>query len=48
MAGQKSVLNQINEGENIFDSKILEDRPVVNYTITKRSFTKAQKPPTNG
>lgn len=46
--GSKSKLNQTNEGENIFDSKILEERPTVNYTITKRSFTKSQKPPTNG
>lgn len=36
----KNSLNQISEGENIFDSKILEDRPTVNYTIAKRSFTK--------
>lgn len=46
--GVKHALNQTNEGENIFDSKILEERPTVNYTITKRSFTKSQKPPING
>lgn len=35
------MLNQTNEGENIFDSKILEERPTVNYTVTKSSFTKS-------
>ena len=38
-------MNQISEGENIFDSKVLDERPTVNYTLTKRSFTKSQKPP---
>jgi hypothetical protein len=28
------------EGENIFDSKIMEERPIVNYTIAKKSFNK--------
>ncbi len=41
-------MNQTNDGENIFDSKILEERPSVNYTISKRSLTKSQKPPING
>lgn len=40
-------MNQTNEGENIYDSKILEERPIVNYTLTKRSFNKASKPPVN-
>jgi len=39
------VLNQTNDGENIFDSKILEERPQVNSTMTKKCFTKASKPP---
>lgn len=44
---RKTPLNQTNEGENIFDSKILEERPSINYTINKRSMAKVQKPPTN-
>lgn len=47
-SGIKNTMNQTNEGENIFDSKILEERPSVNYTISKRSLTKSQKPPING
>jgi hypothetical protein len=34
------MLNQTNDGENIFDSKILEERPTVNNTHAKKSFTK--------
>lgn len=39
---KKAQLNQTNEGENIFDSKILEERPSVNYTLNKRSLAKPQ------
>lgn len=44
----KGIVNQTSDGENIFDSKILEERPLINYTVAKRSFIKAAKPPTNG
>lgn len=45
---KKGLLNQTNDGENIFDSKILEERPQINYTIQKRTFIKQHRPPTNG
>lgn len=32
-----------NDGENIFDSKAIEDKPVINYTLAKRGFTKGSK-----
>lgn len=36
-----SLLNQTSEGgENIFDSKVVEEKPSINYSMTKKSFKK--------
>ena len=37
--------SNITEAENLFDSKILDEKPKVNSTAAKRLISKIQKPP---
>jgi len=43
----KGTLNQNKEGENLMDSKVLEVKPRINFSVANRHVSKEDRPPTN-